>query len=153
LLADKERLIDFTTPDWLKQAGASDEERAVVESVLIPTFDKKDFPGGADELWSKRRSLFFKPKHAFGGKSVYRGESVSRKVFDRLMHEDILVQKFVPASPVPDVAPGDPLEHWKFDVRFYVYRDRIQQAVARLYQGQVTNFHSPLGGFTRIDFV
>lgn len=153
LLADKERLIDFTTGDWLKKAGASEADEAAIQSVLIPTYDKKDFPGGASELWSKRRSLFFKPKHAYGGKSVYRGESVSKKVFDRLMNEDILVQKFVPASPVPDVVPGDPLENWKFDVRFYVYRDQIQQVVARLYQGQVTNFASPLGGFTRIEFV
>ena len=153
LLADKERLIDFTSRDWLQRAGASDDDKAAIETVLIPTYDKKDFPGGATELWSKRRSLFFKPKHAYGGKSVYRGESVSKKVFDRLMSEDILIQKFVPASPVPDVAPGDPLENWKFDVRFYVYRDQIQQVVARLYQGQVTNFSSPLGGFTRIEFV
>ncbi len=68
------------------------------------------------------------------------------------MGEDILIQKYVPASPVPGIAPGDPLQNWKFDLRFYVYRDEIQQIAARLYQGQVTNFASPLGGFTRVKF-
>jgi hypothetical protein len=152
LLADKERLIDFSKEGWLERAGASQEERDSVREVLIPSFEKDHF-GSVDELWSQRRTLFFKPKHSYGGKSVYRGESVSRKVFDRLMSEDILIQKYFPASPLPDVQPGDPLAHWKFDVRFFVYRDRIQQVAARLYQGQVTNFSTPLGGFTRIEFV
>jgi hypothetical protein len=152
LLADKERLIDFTKEGWLEQAGANSDEQSAIREVLIPSFEKSHF-ATVDALWSQRRTLFFKPKHAYGGKSVYRGESVSRKVFDRLMGEDILVQKFFPASPLPDVDPGDSLAHWKFDVRFYVYRDRIQQVAARLYQGQVTNFTTPFGGFTRIEFV
>lgn len=151
LLSDKQRLIQFTEPGFLERAGASDQEAAAIRKVLIPTFEKTAL-GDADEIWSQRKNLFFKPKHSFGGKSVYRGESVSRKVFERLMMEDTLIQQFTPAQKVPVDDPRSVLSNWKFDLRFYVYADRIQLAAARIYQGQVTNFSSPLGGFTLVRF-
>lgn len=152
LLADKQRLIDFSKPGWLETSGAHPAEIQAIRDVLIPTYEISDFKN-VEEIWKTRRSLFFKPKNSFGGKSVYRGESVSKKVFERLMSEDIIIQKFVPAQRMPTTRADDPLANWKFDLRFFVYRDRIQQAVARVYQGQVTNFASPVGGFSQIKFV
>jgi hypothetical protein len=38
----------------------------------------------------------------------------------------------------------------KFDVRAYAYRDEVLMLGARVYQGQVTNFRSPGGGFSAI---
>ena len=35
----------------------------------------------------------------------------------------------------------------KVDVRLYTYRGAVLLAVARLYQGQTTNFRTPGGGF------
>lgn len=151
LLADKQRLVELGREGFLAQVAASAEEAAAVKKVLLPTFDKKSFPN-EDEIWSQRKNLFFKPKRSHGGKSVYRGESVSRKVFERLMAEDVLIQHFQPAQKVPTDDPRSVLSHWKFDLRFFVYADQIQLAAARIYQGQVTNFSSPLGGFTRVNF-
>lgn len=151
LLADKQRLVDFSSPGFLQSAGATAEEIAALEKVLIPSFEMKSFPS-QDEIWSERKNLFFKPKRSHGGKSVYRGESVSRKVFERLLQEDVLIQQFRPAQKVPTDDPRSVLENWKFDLRFFVYRDEIQMVAARIYQGQVTNFASPLGGFTRVRF-
>lgn len=151
LLADKERLIQLGLESFWQSLGASTDDRSAIESVLIPTFDKSAF-GDEQELWDKRKTLFFKPKRAYGGKSVYRGESVSRKVFERLMLEDILVQKFFPAQKVPTDDPRSVLNNWKFDLRLFVYEDKIQLAVARSYQGQVTNFASEYGGFTFVQF-
>lgn len=151
LLGDKQRLIQLGQKEFLDQCGATEAERAAISKVLIPTYDKTFF-SGEDEIWSKRKSLFFKPKRSHGGKSVYRGESVSRKVFERLMQEDILIQKFQPAQAVPVDDPRSVLNNWKFDLRFYVYEDRIQLAATRIYQGQVTNFSSPMGGFTLVRF-
>lgn len=151
LLADKERLVGFGDDSFWSKLGASASERAAITKVLIPTFEKSQF-GSIDDLWEQRKSLFFKPKRSHGGKSVYRGESVSRKVFERLMLEDILIQKFQPAQKFPVDDERSVLNNWKFDVRFYVYRDQIQLCVARAYQGQVTNFASPLGGFTFVQF-
>jgi hypothetical protein len=152
LLGDKERLIQLGNPEFLVAAGATEEERAAVAKVIIPTFDKSHF-GSIDEIWHDRRRLFFKPKRSHGGKSVYRGESVSRKVFERLMADDILIQRYQPAQKMPVEDPRSVLENWKFDLRFYVYEDKIQMCCARIYQGQVTNFASPMGGFTSVRFV
>ncbi len=151
LLGDKQRLIQLGQTEFLDQCGATEEERAAIEKVLIPTYDKSFF-ATEDEIWAKRKSLFFKPKRSHGGKSVYRGESVSRKVFERLMQEDILIQRFQPAQIVPTDDPRSVLNNWKFDLRFYVYEDQIQLVCARIYQGQVTNFSSPMGGFTLVRF-
>lgn len=152
LLCDKERLIQFGNAQFLKDAGARDEEVAAITKVVIPTFDKSHF-GSVDDIWQDRKQLFFKPKRSHGGKSVYRGESVSRKVFERLMMEDILIQRYQPAQKVPTDDPRSVLENWKFDLRFFVYEDKIQFSCARIYQGQVTNFSSQYGGFTKIRFV
>jgi hypothetical protein len=151
LLADKQRLIQLTTPGFLEQVQATSDEIQHLQEVLIPTFEKSAL-GSSEEIWAQRRSLFFKPKRSHGGKSVYRGESVSRKVFERLMQEDILIQHYTPAQRFPSDDPRSVMNNWKFDVRFYAYRDQIQATVARIYQGQVTNFASPLGGFTLVQF-
>jgi hypothetical protein len=151
LLADKQRLVDFARPGFFQTAGARPEELSAIEKVLIPSFEMSSF-ASQDEIWSERKNLFFKPKRSHGGKSVYRGESVSRKVFERLMQEDVLIQQFRPAQKVPTDDPRSVLENWKFDLRFFVYRQEIQMVAARIYQGQVTNFSSPLGGFTQVHF-
>ncbi len=151
LLADKERLIQLGSDSFWSKIGGSADDRAAIAKVLIPTFEKSHF-SSLDEIWEQRKSLFFKPKRSHGGKSVYRGESVSRKVFERLMLEDILIQKFQPAQKIPTDDERSVLNNWKFDLRFYVYQDRIHLTVARAYQGQVTNFASPLGGFTFVQF-
>ncbi|NJL24181.1 MAG: hypothetical protein HC902_02690 [Calothrix sp. SM1_5_4] len=152
LLADKQRLVQFTQPGFLEQTGAAADDIAAIRKVLIPTFEKSAF-ASEEDIWSERRSLFFKPKRSHGGKSVYRGESVSRKVFERLMSDgDILMQKFQPAQRMPSEDPRSVLSNWKFDLRFYVYADQVHMAVARAYQGQVTNFSSPMGGFTFVGF-
>jgi hypothetical protein len=151
LLADKERLIQFGTDSFWEGLGAQETDREAIQKVLIPTFDSKAF-GSNDDIWDQRKTLFFKPKRSHGGKSVYRGESVSRKVFERLMMEDILIQKYQPAQRVPIDDDRSVLNNWKFDLRFFVYEDKIQLCAARIYQGQVTNFASPFGGFTFVQF-
>src|SRR5690606_33937586 len=105
----------------------------------LPTYEKSHF-SSENEIWDQRKSLFFKPRQSHGGKSVYRGESVSRKVFERLMSEDVVIQRFQPAQKFPTDDPRSVLANWKFDIRFFVYQDKIQLAAARAYQGQVTNF-------------
>lgn len=150
LLADKQRLAQWTEKDFLD--FVSEDERSAITKVLIPTFEKTAY-ASEEEIWAQRKTLFFKPKRSFGGKSVYRGESVSRKVFERLMSEDILIQHFQPAAKFPTDDPRSVLTNWKYDLRFFVYGGEVQLAAARAYQGQVTNFSSVMGGFTRIQFV
>lgn len=152
LLADKARLAELTKPGALESLGANEDQCAALRDVLIPTYELTEL-GTAEEIWAKRKNLFFKPTRSHGAKSVYRGSSVSRKVFERLMDEEVIAQKFVPAQAWPAGDVDGYLENWKFDVRFFVYGDEIQMAIARVYQGQVTNFSSRYGGLTAIDFV
>jgi len=142
LLADKQRLIDLTNPEIRKQLDLSADQIAAIDAVLIPTYEvKKSDP---DWLWSNRKKLFFKPKRSFGGKATYRGMSISKKVFEDVLKGDFLAQEYRPAPTYNG--------SWKYDLRFYVYRDQIQLAIARLYQGQVTNFSTSGGGFAAIQF-
>jgi hypothetical protein len=41
----------------------------------------------------------------------------------------------------------------KLDVRLYTYAGEVLLAVARLYQGQTSNFRTPGGGFAPVFFV
>ena len=134
LLADKRRLAE-----WSENQDSLPEP---VRSVLLKTAPVSRF--APDELWAQRKSFFFKPENSFGGKSVYKGASITRGVFDRLLKDDFLAQEAFP--------PGTLQAPWKFDVRFYVYQNQIQWQVGRVYQGQLTNFKSPFGGFALVHF-
>lgn len=98
-------------------------------------------------IWSNRKKYFIKPQNSYGSKSTYRGESISRKLFTQLIQDkSMLAQEFVPAPELSNNEHG-PL---KFDLRFYYHKSKVTQAIARLYQGQVTNSRTPGGGFAPI---
>jgi hypothetical protein len=144
LLADKDRLVDWSQPEFVAQLTR--DERELLQSFLLRTRAASSL--SPEDLWSERKQLIFKPRRAFGGKSVYRGASISRGAFQNLLAQDVLVQDFVPAPTVQI----DGVE-FKFDLRFFAYRDQLRLAVARLYQGQMTNATTPGGGITSIEWV
>lgn len=154
LLADKNRMAELSSPtfqDRLSNAISPGSWKALKSSIL-PSFDIQSYQD-REALWNNRKKLVFKPKNQYGGKSVYRGDGLTHSVFERAVSENFLVQEYVPA-PEPRFAKASiSSKGWKYDLRFYVYRDEIQNIVARLYKGQVTNFHQPLGGFASINIV
>ncbi len=138
LMADKERLIDFyrhrIDPCFLPT------------ELLTETIRSKSGPereGALEDLWARRKQLFFKPKNMYGGKAAFRGNSISRKVFADIAEQDFVAQEFQPAGE---------FNGRKFDLRFFVYRNEIQLGCARLYTGQTTNFNSPGGGIAPLVF-
>ena len=150
LLADKDRLLDFTNIEMLQGFGLNAEQAKVLNQVTLKTFEvNKRSP---DEIWDERKKWFFKPRHSFGSKAVYRGSSMSRSVYQNILQGDYLAQEFVPPGIIELKRPAG-VEKMKFDLRFYVYRDKIQLVGARLFQGQVTNFQDPGGGFAPVVFV
>ena len=68
------------------------------------------------------------------------------------MNQDFIAQQFVPA-PESMMKTPEGNQAFKYDLRFYAYQDTVQMAVARLYQGQVTNLRTPHGGFAPIVFI
>ncbi|MES2964185.1 MAG: hypothetical protein V4760_09870 [Bdellovibrionota bacterium] len=143
LLADKERLFELCQPGVLEASALSASQKEAIRKTLIPSITI-DPSVDKEKLWSDRKKWFFKPRRSFGSKAVYRGSSISRNAFETVTGSNYVAQEYVPATT---------LGEFKFDLRFFVYRDRIQLALARLYQGQLTNSHTPGGGIAPIEWI
>jgi hypothetical protein len=128
LLADKARLLEFAM--------------AQVSDVIIPMREFSSF-SDPDELWAQRKKYYFKPKRLFGGKAVFRGASISRTRFNEIFSSDYVAQETRP-----------PAEHdgWRYDLRFFVYKDQVQMVAARLFKGQLMNFSEVGGGFAPVNW-
>ena len=103
----------------------------------------------AETLWAERKRLFFKPAGGYGSKAVYRGDKLTRRVWEEILAREYVAQELVPPGErqVQVVAESTAL---KYDVRGFVYNGRLQLLAARLYQGQATNFRTPGGGFAPV---
>lgn len=149
LLADKQRMIEWVSGDYMNAMPLSPEEQQLIKTVVPQCFDLTE--ANATKAWEQRKKLFFKPKNAFGSKQSYKGASISRKNFDEITGKDIIAQEYIPAPELIFATPQGE-QSFKFDLRFYAYQDQIQMALARIYQGQVTNLRTPYGGFAPIIF-
>jgi hypothetical protein len=147
LYADKRNMTLFSNADCLTKLGASQEDRDVLLQHILPT--EVIDPAQADRLWAHRRNLFFKPSAGYGSRAAYRGDKLTKRVW-----QDILAGGYV-AQHI--MAPGDRVSgsadapgSLKFDIRCYAYQGQIQWIAARLYQGQTTNFRTAGGGFAPV---
>lgn len=150
MLADKQRMIDWTNEDfWQKLSPALQELKP--KMLLNLPLTKDLCPAKSEEIWAERKKFFFKPKRAFGAKQSYRGGTVSRRNYDELINQDMIAQEYIPAPELKFQTP-DGEQSFKYDLRFYVYQSRVQMVLARLYQGQVTNLKTTYGGFAPVIF-
>lgn len=100
-----------------------------------------------DDLWQRRKQLFFKPAGGFGGRASYRGDKLTHKTWQQMAGADYVAQALVPPSQRHQSAGDVPL---KVDIRCYAYRGKPLLFAARTYQGQTTNFRTPGGGFAPV---
>ena len=155
LLADKQDLIDWSSdelPAHLKELLSEATKMSLLQSFSLNLQNK-------DELWLKRKKLFLKPKASCGSKQAYRGESISRKLYEQMAaQENSYIAQSYCAAPELKFKESEQAslnaaeKSLKYDLRFYVYQDQIFFAAARLYQGQVTNSQTEGGGFAPIVF-
>ncbi len=103
----------------------------------------------ADELWERRRGLFFKPASGYGSKATYRGDKITRRVWDEILGGQYVAQALVPPSKRLIQKDGERTD-LKVDLRAYVYNGELQLLAARLYSGQTTNFRTSGGGFAPV---
>ena len=147
LYADKRNLTLLCDETFLRETGVADN---VVATLLagIPHTEIMT-AGNRDALWAKRRELFFKPAAGYGSKAAYRGDKLTRRVWDDIAKGSYVAQALVAPSErqVADPATARPL---KADVRNYAYAGVVKLVAARLYQGQTTNFRTPGGGFAPV---
>jgi glutathione synthase/RimK-type ligase-like ATP-grasp enzyme len=146
LLADKRNLTILSDAAAIDSFGDSPAHAAAMASIpraVVVTTDN------ADELWSGRNKLFFKPSGGHGGKAVYRGDKVTRSVWAEIISGNYIAQTVVRPSERRIKLNGE-IKSLKLDVRLYTYGDRLLFPAARIYQGQTTNFRTPGGGFAPV---
>jgi len=140
LLSNKRRLCF-----WFSEAHKWSQLR-VIKKYLIPSYV---MDGHQDRVWQNRKQYIFKPLDGHGGKKVYRGDSLTRKKWEFLCQTPCLYQEYISPSNHLDLQGGK----WKLDFRAFVYRDKIQQLMARCYKGQITNFREPGSGWALVQVV
>jgi hypothetical protein len=142
--ADKRKLVELSDADFLHRAGVAQSHigalmRGVPQTKLVNAAD-------ADTWWTERKKWFFKPVNGYGSKGAYRGDKLTRRVFEDIMQADYVAQRLAMPGEI-SVPQSDTEITLKYDVRCYVYDGHIQLVAARLYQGQTTNFRTTGGGF------
>lgn len=147
LHADKHNLVTLGDERRLAAWGASEADLAVLRAVVPRTRDVS--AADADALWAERRRLFFKPQAGFGSKGTYRGDKLTRRVWDEITAGGYVAQDLVPPSERLVDVGGDPVR-LKLDLRAYAYEGRVLLLAARTYAGQTTNFRTPGGGFAAV---
>lgn len=147
LYADKRNLALLTDEMALQEMGVNAATRTLLLDGIAHTLcvDKADAAG----LWFGRKKLFFKPAKGYGSKAAYKGDSVTKRVFEEILQGNYVAQTLV--RPTERQLPVDnELIKLKLDLRHYVYRGQSQLMSARLYQGQTTNFRTPGSGFAPV---
>lgn len=147
MFADKRNLIRLTDPHILRSWGMSAEQTDVLIDGIAQTIPVS--ADQADSLWAKRDALFFKPVAGFGGRAAYRGDKLTRRVWDSILQGGYIAQALIPPGSRTLLVDGR-LEVMKADLRNYTYDGEILLLAARLYQGQTTNFRTPGGGFAPV---
>jgi len=147
LYADKRNLMLLSDDAALQAIGVGEAARQTLLDGIPQTVAVT--PEQGDRFWAERKRWFFKPPAGFGSRAAYRGDKLTKRVFEEILHGGYIAQEIAPPSEhgVP-VADGETT--MKADIRCYVYAGRIQLIAARLYQGQTTNFRTPGGGFAPV---
>lgn len=147
LYANKRNLALLGDMPWLESIGVPSAVRARLEAGILRTECVE--PANAERLWRERRRLFFKPASGFGSRAAYRGDKLTRRVWQEILAGDYVAQALMPPG-LRAVSDSDPGTLLKFDLRAYVYEGGLQSMAARVYQGQTTNFRTPGGGFAPV---
>jgi hypothetical protein len=147
LYADKRNLIALSDAALLESWGVAARDRELLAATVPHT--QLVAAGNASALWAERKRLFFKPFAGYGAKAAYRGDKLTRRVWDGIVAGGYVAQAFVP--PTERLAEVDgATARLKFDLRAYVHAGRVQLLAARLYSGQTTNMRTPGGGFAPV---
>ncbi|HEY0845573.1 MAG TPA: hypothetical protein VGE12_09400 [Noviherbaspirillum sp.] len=147
LYADKRNLALLTDAAQLEALGVPPDTRDILLAGIPRT--EVVTADNAERLWAERRHLFFKPMAGYGGRAAYRGDKLTKRVWQEILATDYVAQAVVaPGERVIDHADEETV--LKFDLRNYVYDGAVQWMAARLYQGQTTNFRTPGGGFAPV---
>lgn len=147
LYADKRNLVILGNAEQLEKLGASEKDIKILTAAIPKT--QAVTASNAENLWAARKQLFFKPASGFGSRAAYRGDKLTKRVWDEILQGDYVAQQIVLPSERGILVDKEQTA-LKMDIRAYVYNGEIQLLAARLYQGQTTNFRTQGGGFAPV---
>ena len=147
LLANKGNLVALADTQRLREWGACAADRALLSSVVPRAW--RVTPDRAQVLWATRRQYFFKPVAGYGSRASYRGDKLTKRVWNDILAGDFIAQRLAAPGKRRIAIDGEP-HQLKFDVRAYSYAGQVQLLAARTYTGQTTNFRTPGGGFAPV---
>ena len=147
LYADKRNLAIFCDAKELEVLGVAQS----TQDTLLENIQHTEVVDAAhaDRLWRERRRLFFKPADGYGGRAAYRGDKMTKRVWDDILAGSYVAQAIMVPGERVIGSPESP-QALKFDIRTYAYNGQVQWTAARMYQGQTTNFRTPGGGFAPV---
>ncbi len=146
LFADKRNLTLLSDPAAVGGLKITPDQRQSLAAVPRTSMVTAD---NADALWSARKRYFFKPAGGHGGKLVYRGDKMTRGVWEEVRQGGYIAQELAAPTERRIKIDGE-IKSLKLDVRLYTYRGFPLLTAARVYQGQTTNFRTPGGGFAPV---
>lgn len=147
LYADKRNLVILGDAEQLEKLGASEKDIEILTAAIPKT--QVVTADNAENLWAARKQLFFKPASGYGSRAAYRGDKLTKRVWDEILQGDYVAQQIVLPSERGILVDKEQTA-LKMDIRAYVYNGEIQLLAARLYQGQTTNFRTQGGGFAPV---
>jgi len=147
LYADKRNLVALTDGSrmrawWVPEPIIHTLLAGIPRTIAVDT-------AHALGLWERRRQLFFKPAAGYGAKAAYRGDKLTKRVWEEILSGNYVAQEQIAPSERRLQQNGVETA-LKLDIRNYVYDGEVQLLAARLYQGQTTNFRTPGGGFAPV---
>lgn len=148
LYADKRNLVLLGDAATLARWGATPADIDALTTGIAPTWRLDAKPVAT--WWQDRRQWFFKPAGGYGSKAVYRGDKLTRGVWDEIVAAGDYVAQARVAPSERRARGGEAPVAFKIDWRNYVYAGEVQLVAARLYQGQTTNFRTAGGGFAPV---
>jgi hypothetical protein len=150
LRANKQHLVTLGQAAALQALGVPEADQRTLLAT-VPACERVS-EANAPTLWEQRKHLFFKPLDGFGARAVYRGDKLTKKVWEQIQQGDYIAQTLVP-PPLRAMHLGNLETELKFDLRAYTYDGRVQLLAARTYSGQTTNFRTEGGGFAPVMWV
>jgi hypothetical protein len=122
LYADKRNLVLLSSEAHLLRLGVPEDIRRILLAGIPHT--EQVHRDKADRLWSQRKGLFFKPAAGYGGRAAYRGDKLTRRVWEEILAGEYVAQALIaPGLRVLD--DNEAPQVLKFDLRNYVYiKDR-----------------------------
>ncbi len=150
LRANKQHLITLSDDALLTSWGVASSDRTSLSGSIPAT--QRVTRDHADALWAQRKQLFFKPVAGYASKAAYRGDKLTKRVWEEILAGnwgDFIAQAIAPPGQRLVNVDGVATD-LKFDIRAYTYDGQIQLLAARTYNGQTTNFRTEGGGFSPV---